>query len=183
MVKAEWSLAAARAQQAEWSLAAAGTLAASGERSMVAGGSKGTAGGVVAGGSRGTASGEPRVVAGGSRGTASGESSMVAGGSRGTAGVVVASGSRGTASGEGGVVAGINPVAVRHNRANIPKSRGRGCFLYASRTEKKTGSYVAICAQEYRPHMSTTPGSVRFGEVVPTDNVINARYCNNCPIM
>ena len=61
--------------------------------------------------------------------------------------------------------ADINPVAVRHNRANIPKSRGRGCFLYASRTEKKTGSYVAICAQEYRPHMSTTPGSVRFGEV------------------
>ena len=42
--------------------------------------------------------------------------------------------------------ADINPVAVRHNRANIPKSRGRGCFLYASRTEKKTGSYVAICA-------------------------------------
>ncbi len=61
--------------------------------------------------------------------------------------------------------ADINPVAVRHNRANIPKSRGRGCFLYASRTEKKTGSYVAICAQEYRPHMSTTTGSVRFGEV------------------
>ena len=60
---------------------------------------------------------------------------------------VVAGGSRGTA------------------RANIPKSRGRGCFLYASRTEKKTGSYVAICAQEYRPHMSTTPGSVRFGQV------------------
>ena len=60
--------------------------------------------------------------------------------------------------------ADINPVAVRHNRANIQQSRGRGCFLYASRT-KKTGSYVAICAQEYRPHMSTTTGSVRFGEV------------------
>ena len=38
--------------------------------------------------------------------------------------------------------ADINPVAVRHNRANIPKSRGRGGFLYASRTEKKTGSYL-----------------------------------------
>ena len=32
-------------------------------------------------------------------------------------------------------------------------------------TEKKTGSYVAICGQEYRPHMFTTPGSVRFGGV------------------